>query len=65
MSDNNTTTKAVAQQCNGRSQLARVKNRNQRWNSIKEDVYRIYIQEGRSLEVTMASIKLNFDFKEW
>jgi len=64
MSSNNTTTEAVAQQCQGRSQLARVENCNQKWNSIKEEVHRIYIQENHALEDTMATIKSNHGFEK-
>jgi hypothetical protein len=38
---------------------------NQRWENIKLDVLRIYIQENKTLENTMAAIQRSHGFQKW
>jgi len=45
------------------SQLKRIERCNQKWDRMKQDVLRIYCEEGETLEVMVAMIEEIHQFK--
>jgi hypothetical protein len=45
--------------------MSRPEKTKEEWETVKSDTFRIYIQEKKTLKVTMAAIEKKYQFKQW